>query len=185
MNTQEHSTASAQNPEPPAVDLGDVIDLINRSDYMVELINMAAEAGAIGGDAGNAIAWGCVHIRELLDQAGQNVKVIQRWERGTSAVHVAAIDPLLKAVRDYESALADYNANSPSGNEKANAYADETYAPAMRILQNWSKPALSRAGALAALRVACKEAQDFQTTEMIPSMLDAALGYFEQEGGEA
>lgn len=56
--------------------IGEVVDTINRTDCLVELINMAAESSRITGDAGNAIAWCCIHIRELLGQANKGLTTV-------------------------------------------------------------------------------------------------------------
>lgn len=66
MNRHETSTGAPEGATFP--DLLTVADLVNRADSLVELINMAAEAGTITGQAGQAINWGCVHIHEVLGQ---------------------------------------------------------------------------------------------------------------------
>ncbi|MGB3536825.1 MAG: hypothetical protein WBA42_01560 [Mesorhizobium sp.] len=100
MNTQEHSTASAGFPDVPAnkslspetgIKIGRARDAIERAYSLVELINMASEAGSVTGDAGNAIAWGCVHIRELLERAGENLMDLSKQKGGAGS----SIDPAL------------------------------------------------------------------------------------------
>lgn len=81
-NDATRATAEALPEEPTPIIIGRAQDLIHRSDMLVELINMAAESSQVTGDAGNAIAWGCVHIRELLDQAGDILTVAQKQEGG-------------------------------------------------------------------------------------------------------
>jgi len=68
--------------EPKRLLVGRAQDLIHRSDMLVELINMAAESNTLAGDAGNAIAWCCVHIRELLDQADDILAEARKQEGG-------------------------------------------------------------------------------------------------------
>lgn len=80
-NDATRVTAEALPEEPTPIVIGRAQDLIDRSDMLVELINMAAESGQITGDAGNAIAWCCVHIRELLDQAGEILRAAQENEQ--------------------------------------------------------------------------------------------------------
>ena len=83
-NDATRATAEALPEEPTCIVIGRAQDLIHRSDMLVELINMAAESGQLAGDAGNAIAWCCIHIRELLDRAGDILTVAQEQEGGAS-----------------------------------------------------------------------------------------------------
>jgi hypothetical protein len=64
MQTNDATRATAE----AMPDIGDAVDTLNRAWSMVELINMAAEAGNVTGEAGNAIAWGCIAVQELLSQ---------------------------------------------------------------------------------------------------------------------
>jgi hypothetical protein len=48
--------------------IGSARNLLSRARSVIEIINMAAEAGTVTGDAGNAIAWTCIHAQDLLDQ---------------------------------------------------------------------------------------------------------------------
>lgn len=63
------ATAGALPEKPTGLIIGQAQDLIHQSDSLVELLNMAAESSQIVGDAGNAVAWCCIHIRSLLKKA--------------------------------------------------------------------------------------------------------------------
>lgn len=71
MNTTDaaRATAEALPGKPTRIVIGQAQDLIHQSDSPVELLNMAAESSQIVGDAGNAVAWCCIHIRSLLKKA--------------------------------------------------------------------------------------------------------------------
>lgn len=84
MSTTKSAAAEGMPNEPTRIIIGRAQDLIHRSDLLVELINMSAESASLTGDAGNAIAWCCVHIRELLDQAGDLLKDAQTQEGGAA-----------------------------------------------------------------------------------------------------
>jgi hypothetical protein len=73
-NDATRVTAEAMPESPDRSEIGDAVDVLNRAWSQVELINMAAEAGTVTGEAGNAISWGCISVQELLDQ----VKTILR-----------------------------------------------------------------------------------------------------------
>lgn len=64
MNTNDATRATAE----AMPNIGNAVDTLNRAWSMVELINMAAEAGNVTGEAGNAIAWGCIAVQELLSE---------------------------------------------------------------------------------------------------------------------
>jgi hypothetical protein len=56
------------------MDVSDLLDILNRAWSQIELINMAAEAGTVTGEAGNAIAWGCIAVQELLDRVKDHLE---------------------------------------------------------------------------------------------------------------
>ncbi|KQZ31607.1 hypothetical protein ASD50_15190 [Mesorhizobium sp. Root552] len=64
MNTNDATRATAR----ALPDIFTALDILNRAWSQVELINMAAEASNVTGEAGNAIAWGCISVQEQLDQ---------------------------------------------------------------------------------------------------------------------
>lgn len=87
-------------------------------------------------------------------------------------------EPLLDLIDAYRQGLTDFTANAPDDSDAANAYAERSYRPPRRDLQEWSGPALTRLGAISALRMA-KDADDNDDAEIVTSMLRAALGYFD------
>lgn len=64
MNERPHTTAVGRQAT-----LSDIEDLIWRAKSIVELINMASEADIVPPEAGNPIAWGCVHVETVLSEA--------------------------------------------------------------------------------------------------------------------
>lgn len=89
MNTNDATRATAR----ALPDIFTALDVLNRAWSQVELINMAAEAANVTGEAGNAIAWGCISVQEQLDQ----VKALLRADEERGA-------------RDLTEMLAAYNA---------------------------------------------------------------------------
>lgn len=94
-------------------------------------------------------------------------------------------DPLITAIDAYDTGMAAYDGReefeTPEAEQAAIAV---TYGPPLQILEDWDKPAVTRAGAVAALRFAAK-GHGVIGIDLQQSMIEAALGYFEQEGGEA
>ncbi|ACE89498.1 hypothetical protein RHECIAT_CH0000505 [Rhizobium etli CIAT 652] len=97
------------------------------------------------------------------------------------AAHAAAADPLLDAVAAFRSGMADYNANAPQDDAGANAYSLISWMPPHAVLANWTAPAATRAGAMAALRLAVDE-EETGDSPLVGPMMRAALAYLEQEG---
>lgn len=71
LNMGTDTTGAAGNPDRH--NISEAVDLLNRAWSQIELINMAAEAGNVTGEAGNAIAWGCISVQELLDQVKERL----------------------------------------------------------------------------------------------------------------
>ncbi|MHA6641319.1 hypothetical protein [Mesorhizobium sp. A623] len=67
-----NTTTAPENPDLP--NLSDAVDILNRAWSQVELINMAAEACTVTGEAGNAIAYGCISVQELLKQVNEHLE---------------------------------------------------------------------------------------------------------------
>lgn len=89
-------------------------------------------------------------------------------------------DPLCRVIYNYRKAFDDYNANAPSEDIAAHAYAEITYRPRRRIIMDWDKPAGTQAAALAALRLA-RDAGRCDDHSVVAPMVDAALAYFEKQ----
>lgn len=87
---------------------------------------------------------------------------------------------LASAIASFNGAVAEYNANCPQGNQdEADAFAAATFKPWVNVLENWSRPATTHAEAVAALRVALKEAEEYHCSEPVAPMIRAALAYLE------
>ncbi|PWI54797.1 hypothetical protein B5K03_08740 [Rhizobium phaseoli] len=97
------------------------------------------------------------------------------------AAHAVAADPLLDAVAAFRSGMADYNANAPQDDAGANAYCLISWMPPHAVLANWTAPATTRAGAMAALRLAVDE-EETGDSPLVGPMMRAALAFLEQEG---
>jgi len=87
-------------------------------------------------------------------------------------------DPLLHAVRAYQSGLDDFNRATGLSDEERDEFAKVSYAPPMAVLTDWTEPARSMQGAVEALRLAAEENADFGD-ELAGSMISAALAYLE------
>lgn len=88
-------------------------------------------------------------------------------------------DPLISAIASYKRQMALFNRVAMLG-EDPEVLADKTYRPPLAVIAAWDKPALSREGALAALKLAdegCRE-NDLAITG---PMIRAALAYFQRE----
>jgi hypothetical protein len=89
------------------------------------------------------------------------------------------VDPILIAIGDLRAGQADYNENAPMDTDAAaNAYAEISYMPPQRIIEGWNQPALTKGGAIEALKLAMQADQDGDYAIVGP-MLAAALAYIE------
>lgn len=92
-------------------------------------------------------------------------------------------DPLLHLIRAYQSGVAVYNA-APKGMQDDEEYlerlAEETFDVPFDALSN-APPALTRACAIEALRLAAKEHEQLPSSPIVGSLISAALAYFERE----
>ena len=87
-------------------------------------------------------------------------------------------DPLVAAINAYRAALDDFRKNAPDDDKGADAFAEETYVKAEKVLENWSEPATSMAAAIEALRVSQANANGCQGTPAADRMIEVAMGYF-------
>lgn len=90
--------------------------------------------------------------------------------------HTAEIrrgDPIVSAIDAYLAGCAAYSASGQEDDETANA----TYGPSLEILERWDRPAVTREGAAAALRLALDEMPDGYT--LVSALLSAALAYLD------
>ncbi|MBX5175331.1 hypothetical protein HJB77_03345 [Rhizobium lentis] len=96
------------------------------------------------------------------------------------AAHAAIADPLLDAVAAFRAGMADFNANAPHDDAGAKAYSAISWKGPHAVLTNWTAPATTRGGAMAALRLAVDE-EDIGDSPLVGPMMRAALAYLEQE----
>lgn len=89
-------------------------------------------------------------------------------------------DPLLAAISRYEAGCKELNA-LPVGEKDEDAAVQRLMLDPLSELDGWKSPALTREGALAALRFARKEASEFANSDAVEPMIAAALAYFESQ----
>ncbi|OAE43606.1 hypothetical protein [Agrobacterium tumefaciens] len=103
-------------------------------------------------------------------------KTIQAAQRGTEA------DPIISVINRYHEGILEFRAIPEEkwpelGGE--NAVCQSTYGAAMQALDNWDQPCISREGAIAALKFAQKESEDYYSEPSVRSMIAAVLAYLE------
>lgn len=103
-------------------------------------------------------------------------RTISRDERGDEA------DPIISVINQYYAGIVAFRAIPEEvwpdlGGE--NAVCQFTYGAAMDELDNWRQPCTSREGAIAALKFAQKESEDYYTEPSVKSMIAAVLTYLE------
>lgn len=79
----------------------------------------------------------------------------------------------------FAAALADYNQNAPEDTEAGDAYAEVTFVPWIERLEEWDRPAETHEDAVAALRVALREAEQFYSSTPVVPMIRAAFTYLD------
>lgn len=94
----------------------------------------------------------------------------------TAIAQPVVADPLIDAIAAYRSRLADFNQNTPEDDEGAKSNGQISWKPAFDGLANWNRPAMTREGALEALRIAHWELDYSGDSAMIVPMMAAALG---------
>lgn len=94
-----------------------------------------------------------------------------------------AVDPLIGAIAAYHIGEQDYNDNAPRHDINAEIeYGQRSWRPPYQRLVDWTDPAVTREGAIAALRLTIEVADGDWIEKVIPSMLNAVLAYLDQEG---
>jgi hypothetical protein len=88
-------------------------------------------------------------------------------------------EPLVEAIDAYWEGFRLFENHGLDDNDEIDAYADVTYAPPLEVLDTWDRPAVTREGAIAALRFVVKEGEDFSPSDGVTAMVKAALGYLE------
>ena len=88
-------------------------------------------------------------------------------------------EPLVEAIGAYGGGRGESARHELDDSDEIDAYAEVTYEPPLAVLDGWDKPALTRAGAIAALRFAAEEGKVSWLPDGVDSMVKAALGYLE------
>lgn len=92
-------------------------------------------------------------------------------------------DPLVTAIEELQKGMAAYDSHPDAGTDDDEAVAEHTYRPSLRTLQQWSVPAVTRAGALAALELANQDLEHSLDSALVTSMIGAAFSFFRGETG--
>lgn len=77
--------------------------------------------------------------------------------------------------------MAAYDRHPDAGEAEEKKAVQETYGPPLERIQRWQAPAVTRRGAMQALRLASGDLNGAIDTELVESMVKAALRYFETE----
>lgn len=110
------------------------------------------------------------------DARGIFFRTISRDERGKEA------DPIISVINRYHAGIVEFRTIPEDkwpelGGE--NAVCQSTYGAAMDALDNWKQPCTSREGAIAALKFAQEESENYYTEPSVKSMITAVLAYLE------
>lgn len=103
-----------------------------------------------------------------------------------SIPHRHARDPLVDAIEAYwtgDEAYARHPICSKIDvtDEEMNAACAATYGPPLDALDRWDRPAITREGAIEALRFVVRESQGHYASDGVAAMVRAALAYLEAE----
>ncbi|MND71435.1 hypothetical protein D3C87_1160910 [compost metagenome] len=105
------------------------------------------------------------------------------WFRNTrTTARGKEIDPVITALQAYQNGNAAFCAIKENdwpelGGQEA--VINMTYGPPMEVLNNWELPCTSKDGAIAALKFALQEIDDFYGEPRVVCMMTAALAYLE------
>jgi hypothetical protein len=102
---------------------------------------------------------------------------------GENLMHTfeAVADPLLTAIGSFKLGMAAHDAHPDAGSDKDQIVAGQTYLPALQALREWTAPAVTRAGALAALELANQDLEHSLDDALLKAMVRASLGFFRNE----
>lgn len=90
-------------------------------------------------------------------------------------------DPLVDAVEAYWKSIALFDHHNLHNDDEIDEYANLTYWPRLQVLHKWDNAAVSREGAITALRFVVKESGNFWVSDGVGAMIKAALGYLDRE----
>jgi hypothetical protein len=134
-------------------------------------------------------------VRSLFEDGSSQLRIVaeelrageRKSAKPTAANRAAAsADPLSSAIADYvrgEDAFNAINSDDHAAMGGEDAVVAQTYGPPMAVLEDWQKPAMTRASALEALRLADAENSAFDCSAISKAMVTAALAFFEKEAG--
>ena len=110
--------------------------------------------------------------------------VATAFHSGALASATATQDPLYEAIANYR--LGDERFNLINENDWGKMGGQDqviqnTYREPLEVLQNWTKPANSREGAMEALQLAVEEASLYQDSNIAGNMIQAALDFFKTQ----
>lgn len=91
-------------------------------------------------------------------------------------------DPIIAAIQAFDDGNKAFEAIKEKDWDKhggQEAVIEKTYGPPMRIVGDWDQPCKSTEGAIAALRHAAQEAENFSCSDSLTAMVGAALAYLE------
>jgi hypothetical protein len=120
-------------------------------------------------EAGNGRDFG------MATQGGAACRIFDGAEPSAGAM----TDPVVAAISAYLVAMEDFRRNAPDDDAGADAYALATYRRPLKVLERWRRPAETRIGAVAALRLA-SDAEADGAYELVGPMLRAGLAYFDK-----
>jgi len=97
----------------------------------------------------------------------------------------SSLDPIIVAIEAYHAGNQAFK-GCPDNltEEEERALIAATYGPADDALRAWDQPAQTIEGAVAALKLAQLESHMFGASDVITSMINATLGFFEKQGSE-
>ncbi|NOV15897.1 hypothetical protein E5S70_07330 [Ensifer adhaerens] len=111
----------------------------------------------------------------MATQGGAACRIFDGAEPSAGAV----TDPVVAAISAYLVAMEDFRRNAPDDDAGSDAYALATYRRPLKVLERWRRPAETRIGAVAALRLA-SDAETDGAYELVGPMLRAGLAYFDK-----
>ncbi|MEY9098864.1 hypothetical protein ABIA24_001773 [Sinorhizobium fredii] len=91
-----------------------------------------------------------------------------------------SVDPLIGAIAVFRRQMALFNRQALIEEAELEALADKTYRPPLAVITAWTMPALSREGAVAALKLA-EEALRDNDQALTGAMLKAAIAFLDKE----
>ena len=159
-------------------------DLTNETEHLAELLLLATHG--LEKQSGDAMARGVMALRENLYQLSAMLDAaVEKSRVKNEKARAAPADPILGAIAAYRTGCKAY-ADHPltgTGEDTNDEIAEEIWGKHLDALTAWTDPAVTRAGAIEALRVAREQTTAFDNGGLCAPMLNAALAYF--DGGRS